>query len=206
MTRKYMYTEESYERIFAGSKKSAAIQIERKERRIAKYNKEPKICELCTKKLPYEKRNNRFCGRKCSAIYSNRSKIVIRRCINCENSIKESTPKSKYCTHSCQKKWEWKKRKEQIEKTNIAKPVKTAKRYILEVKGHKCKVCGRTKWNGQNIPIVLDHINGHAEDWRLSNLRLLCPNCDAQTDTYKGKNRGNGRHARRQRYREGKSY
>ena len=56
------------------------------------------------------------------------------------------------------------------------------------------------------MPLVLDHMNGNPEDNHLTNLRLLCCNCDAQTATYKGKNKGNGRHARRERYRAGKSF
>jgi 5-methylcytosine-specific restriction endonuclease McrA len=38
--------------------------------------------------------------------------------------------------------------------------------------------------------LELDHINGRRDDNRLANLRILCPNCHAQTDTYRGKNRG----------------
>ena len=56
------------------------------------------------------------------------------------------------------------------------------------------------------MPLVLDHIDGHASNWRLKNLRLVCHNCDAQLPTYKGKNRGNGRHLRRERYAAGKSF
>lgn len=206
------YTKESYKKVVAGSKKSAAIQIERKKRRIVKYDKSPKVCELCKKKLEYEKRNNRFCGRKCSAINFNRSKIITRLCVNCNEPIKDSTPKSKYCTHDCQRKYEWEKIKKEIVRTGNANPnngkvaPKIPKRYLLETRGQKCEICGRTNWNGKPIPIVLDHISGHAEDWKLTNLRLICPNCDAQTDTYKNKNRGNGRHARRERYKGGKSY
>src|SRR6266540_5330922 len=40
----------------------------------------------------------------------------------------------------------------------------------------------------------------------LDNLRLICPNCHAQTETYKAKNMGRGRHYRRERYAKGKSY
>jgi len=36
-------------------------------------------------------------------------------------------------------------------------------------------------------------------------MRLLCPNCHAQTPTYKSKNRGNGRAYRRERWRVGQT-
>lgn len=38
------------------------------------------------------------------------------------------------------------------------------------------------------IPLELDHINGNHDDNTLSNLRLLCPNCHALTENYRGKN------------------
>ncbi len=52
----------------------------------------------------------------------------------------------------------------------------------------KCSSCKKVTWLGNPIPLELDHIDGNNEDNSLSNLRLLCPNCHALTDTYRGKN------------------
>lgn len=53
-----------------------------------------------------------------------------------------------------------------------------------KIKEHKCEVCALTIWQGKQIPLELDHINGDNTDNRLLNLRVLCPNCHAQTETY----------------------
>ena len=45
-------------------------------------------------------------------------------------------------------------------------------------------------WNGQVLPLILDHTNGNSCDNRPENLRLLCPNCDSQLPTKGGKNKG----------------
>lgn len=55
------------------------------------------------------------------------------------------------------------------------------------MKPHKCEICGKTEWNGKPIPLELHHINGNHSDNRLENLQILCPNCHAQTDNYRGR-------------------
>ena len=49
----------------------------------------------------------------------------------------------------------------------------------------KCAICERNFWIGETIPLQLDHINGNNDDNSLDNLRLLCPNCHAQTPQYR---------------------
>lgn len=56
------------------------------------------------------------------------------------------------------------------------------------LKEEKCECCGNTEWLGQPIKLELHHINGNHNDNRLENLQLLCPNCHAYTDNYRGKN------------------
>lgn len=52
-----------------------------------------------------------------------------------------------------------------------------------------CSSCKLVEWLGKPIPLELDHIDGDNSNNSLENLRLLCPNCHAQTSTYRGKNK-----------------
>lgn len=68
------------------------------------------------------------------------------------------------------------------------------KKFILEEQEHKCSICGNTdEWMGKSLVFILDHIDGHANNNSRDNLRLICPNCDSQLDTYKSKNKNSDR-------------
>lgn len=80
------------------------------------------------------------------------------------------------------------------------------RRHLLEVYRGRCSSCDLDEWMGKKLVVELEHKDGNSENNSPENVCLLCPNCHSQTATYKSKNKGNGRHARRLRYKEGKSF
>jgi Zn finger protein HypA/HybF involved in hydrogenase expression len=53
------------------------------------------------------------------------------------------------------------------------------------LKEDRCECCGSLPlWQGKPLTLQLDHIDGNHYNWKLENLRILCPNCHTQTVTY----------------------
>ena len=58
-----------------------------------------------------------------------------------------------------------------------------------------CEICDQGPvWNGKHLQLQLDHINGDHNDNRLENLRILCPNCHTQTETFCGNKKKSSNH------------
>ena len=67
---------------------------------------------------------------------------------------------------------------------------KLKKRLFSEgLKKELCEICSWAQRSiDGRIPLELDHINGDRRDNRLSNLRILCPNCHSLQPTHRGRN------------------
>ena len=158
-------------------------------------------CKHCSK----ETTNPKFCSSSCAATYNNTGRMkVIKNCLGCGEVITENRSRHrKYCSNKCQADH---RSSTLIENGNYSSH--SAKTYLIKKHGAKCMDCGWGETNPftNKIPIELEHIDGNGENNALDNLKLLCPNCHSLTSTYKGANAGKGRHSRRQRYKEGKSY
>ncbi len=60
--------------LMTARKKLAAARSLEKANSVVEYEKNPTVCDYCSKNILYEKRGNRFCNRSCSAKFNN-SKI-----------------------------------------------------------------------------------------------------------------------------------
>ena len=62
------------------------------------------------------------------------------------------------------------------------------KPHLINERGHQCEECTRVSWGVSPIPLELHHVDGDNTNNQEGNLQLLCPNCHALTDNYRGKN------------------
>lgn len=203
--------------------------------KIEEYNLNPKTCKNCNSIISYQDRHSKsFCNQSCSATFNNKIRIlkatknktniivcekvngyikekplIKRQCLFCktEFEVKKLSDKRKYCKSSCRTDEIHNNKLLEIESGNYTfKRNKPYKSYLISKRGHQCEMCKFKEWGGKPILLILDHIDGNSENFGLDNLRIICSNCDTLTPTYKGRNKGNGRFARKQRYHAGKSF
>lgn len=176
------------------------------------FSKSMKKCLYCDKDFEYNIKNKKdcvkkFCSSYCSLTYLNSNKESKKiECLNCNNTIHKFG--KKFCSIDCSNTYKKKYNLNKIENGDTSLTTNSYKKYLIEKNGECCSRCGWSEVNpySGNIPIELEHIDGNSDNNNLDNLELLCPNCHSLTKTYKGLNRGNGRHKRRQRYKQKKSY
>lgn len=116
----------------------------------------------------------------------------IYNCLHCGNENKFGHSKiNKFCNNQCQGSYKWiHETVPRIEAGTTAGPA-TLKKYLAEKRGENCEECGQgSNWNNKPLVLQLDHIDGNSDNNLPSNLRLLCPNCHTQTDTFGAKGQG----------------
>lgn len=76
-----------------------------------------------------------------------------------------------------------------VEHSTYARGTLKKRLYAEGLKDRRCELCGQgEEWRGEPLSLILDHINGVADDNRLENLRIVCPNCNATLSTHCGRN------------------
>ena len=58
---------------------------------------------------------------------------------------------------------------------------------LINLRGRECEKCNLSEWMDSPIPLEVHHINGDKTNNEGANLILLCPNCHALTDNYRGR-------------------
>ena len=185
-----------------GAEKSKQTNLLKKQKRINNYMNNPNRCVCCEAILDYNNRHKKFCNNSCSATYNNlrrkkRTTVSKWNCLNCGKEHQTVAWRiGKYCNNECQIDFQTKERIRlwlEEGKDWTGQNPQWAKKYLLELRGNNCEICGISDWNGRSIVLEMDHINGDHKDNHPNNLRMICPNCHSQTDTYKAKNKGKGR-------------
>ncbi len=159
------------------------------------------ICENCQVEHGGDYGSGRFCSQRCASSYSTKAR---RQEINSKVSDKLSGRKLTE-DQRLQIKESWSKRRGLERKPNKNRTplddllvenskytTQCVKRRLLQegMLEYVCRECGNTGiHNNKPLTLQLDHINGNNRDHRMENLRLLCPSCHSQTETYGSKKR-----------------
>ena len=122
--------------------------------------------------------------------------LVKYNCIECDTYVERFNSSGKYCSIKCQSTHQSKNRLTDWLERNVKVGKTIVRRYLVERDGYKCSVCDIENWLDKPINLEIDHTDGNAYNNVPMNLRLICPNCHAQTATYKNRNKGNGRKLR----------
>jgi hypothetical protein len=165
-------------------------------RKYPKRTRSKRECKFCHKEIPWEKRHLTFCNRSCAAAYNNNGTCKIGTPHYCKQCGVKIHWKYVFCSPECRKTWEDKELVDKVRQKIEAKEYishSTLRLYLFKTRGYKCEKCKNEVWNNLPIPLETHHKDGDYKNNEDQNLEVLCPNCHAQTDNYRIKNKGKGR-------------
>lgn len=168
-------------------------------------------CLVCDKII---KHGYKFCSHSCCAIYNNPRTAKPKKetfCLYCNKKLEKFC--TKYCNNVCKsnhansiKLKQWFDGKITGHTKGESYDLLTfVRKYVFDRANHKCEECGCNIINKHTNRTILqiDHIDGNAANSSPSNLKILCPNCHAQTHTFGFINkRQSARYKYRRTYRE----
>lgn len=184
-----------------------------REKALRNYYENPNYCQFCNNIITVDKdervsktKVKKFCNQQCYADYcrNNANPMYHRVCKVCGNKINPAN-QSELCTICLKNKKDEEKIQEWKETGNTGCGTSSTLRncirdYIFDKQNKQCAICNiNAEWNGKELHFILDHIDGDASNNFEHNLRLVCPNCDSQLDTYKSRNKNSAR-AHRKKY------
>ncbi len=76
-----------------------------------------------------------------------------------------------------------------VEHSNYKCSWRLRERYKKATGIYYCEQCKLSEWQGYPIPLEIHHIDGDNTNNKMDNLQLLCPNCHALTNNYRGRAR-----------------
>jgi hypothetical protein len=127
---------------------------------------------------------------------------VVKLCGGCNAELKPALTRTKlgakkYCTVECQTVAQRKVRQQNLlDGKYIGKELafytgSFARLLMIDMFGYKCNACGISEWNGKEITLEANHIDGKSSNNSIDNLEFLCPNCHSQTPTFRALNKNN---------------
>jgi hypothetical protein len=150
-------------------------------------------------------KNPKFCCMSCAGIYNNKlfpkKTRTLYYCLECGKGFFCGHKEQIYCCQNCAVIGKYNKRINHIEQNstflyNNKKDISSTRfvrRYLIDKHGNNCVLCGQSadNWHNKPLTLIVDHIDGHSNNWCVDNIRLVCPNCDSQLPTFKARNKGN---------------
>lgn len=156
------------------------------------------ICERCGKEFTEDWRKSRarkyspprFCSRECanSRRFSKESKqqtsASVKRYYATNESKRRKLDKETIERASEKRKVTFRTKYDNLPWEELTPKGETVKRRLLVEQGGVCRICGVNSWMGKPLILQLDHIDGNNTNNSKENLRMICPNCHSQTETF----------------------